>query len=494
MDLISILVAAAAVVLAAALSAAATVFVVRRRVPPEARSLVFEREPAAAGVPEKRSPGRGRPAPLPELPGPLRPGAAHRPDPVMSLYVKPGRQAAEILILDERGLLEYARIDDGPRHGDVYLGEVVGPDPGGTGLFVDIGEGARAFLDLNGGTATGRGPGDRILCRLTGLPREAKGYQVSDRVGLRGRYVTLLRDRPDVMATGNLYQHLDDADAALLSRKWKERCAAGGRGVMVRDGAGTASRALYEKDFGYLMERMRTIERRLEDPRSPAPARLDHASVHDAALEAVQSALDRADGLCSVTVVGGWRSKFIADLKAQRSRSGSGALASLKIPRKSVYDRGEIEAPLDEMRGKLAKQAVKVPCRSGANLVIEQTEALISVDVNSAGARRHDAEDDEDYALRINSEAADTLARALRLLNLGGIVVVDFIDMAQDSARERLRACVRRSFERHEPLLRGPAEIDLGSVSPTTGVLDLTRRRDGYSLWEGPSRAGYSLV
>ena len=126
--------------------------------------------------------------------------------------------------------------------------------------------------------------------------------------------------------------------------------------------------------------------------------------------------------------------------------------------------------------------------------MIEQTEALISVDVNSAGTRRRDGEAAEDFALRINSEAADTLARALRLLNLGGIVVVDFIDMAQDSARERLRACVRRSFKHHEPLLRGPAEIDLGSVSPTTGVLDLTRRRDGYSLWEGPSRAGYSLV
>ena len=258
--------------------------------------------------------------------------------------------------------------------------------------------------------------------------------------------------------------------------------------------ASHCGRALYEKDFGYLMEQMRTLERCLEDPRSPAPARLAHASVHAAALEGVLSALDRADGFGSVTVVGGWRSKFIADLKAQRSRSGSGALASLKITRKSIYDRREIEAPLDEMRDKLGQRAVKAPCRSGANLVIEQTEALISVDVNSAGTRRRDAEADEDYALRINSEAADTLARALRLLNLGGIVVIDFIDMAQDSARERLRACVRRSFEHHEPLLRGPAEIDLGTVSPTTGVLDLTRRRDGYSLWEGPSRAGYSLV
>ena len=484
MDVTTILLVTAAVVLAAALgAAAAAVFVKRRLIPPEARSLVFEREPAETGTPEKRSPDRGGPAPLPELVGPLRSGAAHRPGPAMRLYVKPDRRAAEILILDERGLLEYARIDDSPRHEDVYLGEVVGPDPGGTGLFVDIGEGARAFLDLNGGTVAGREPGDRILCRVTGLPRGAKGYQVSDRVGLRGRYVTLLRDWPDVMATGNLYQHLDDADAALLSRKWKQRCAAAGRGVMVRDGAGTASRALYEKDFGYLMEQMRTLERCLEDPRSPAPARLAHASVHDATLEGVLSALDRADGFGSVTVVGGWRSKFITDLKAQRSRSGSGALASLKITRKSIYDRREIEAPLDEMRDKLGR-TVKAPCPSGANLVIEQTEALISVDVNSAGTRRHDGEADEDFALRINSEAADTLARALRLLNLGGIVVIDFIDMAQDSARQRLRDRVRQSFERHEPLLRQPAEIDLGSVSPTTGVLDLTRRRGGYSLWD----------
>ena len=485
MDLTTVLLVAVAVVLTAVLSAAATAVIVKRRLfPPEVRSLVFERE-AETGAPVKRSPaGRGRPIPLPEMTGPLRSGAARSHDPAIRLYVKPGRRITEILILDGRGLLEYARIDDGPRYGDVYLGKVLRADRGSNGLFVDIGEDAEAFLNFNDATVADRQPGDRVLCRLTGLPRGSKGYQVSDRVGLRGRYVTLLRDRPDVMATGNLYQHLDDADAALLSRKWKERCADVARGVMVRDDAGTSSRALYEKDFGYLMERMRKLERHLEDPRRPAPARLAHASVQDAALEAVLSSLDRADAFGSVTVVGGWRGKFITDLKAQVSRNGSGALASLKIARKSLYDRREIEAPLDEMRDKLGRQAVRATCPSGASLVIEQTEALISVDVNSAGARRRDGEADEDYALRINSEAAGTLARALRLLNLGGIVVIDFIDMAEDAAREKLRDRVRRSFERHEPVLRQPAEINLGTISPTTGVLDLTRRRDGYSLWE----------
>ena len=194
----------------------------------------------------------------------------------------------------------------------------------------------------------------------------------------------------------------------------------------------------------------------------------------------------------SITVVGGWRGKFIIDFKDQLSRRGSGALASFKIARKSIYSREEIEAPLDEMHNKLGQGAVKVPCRSGANLVIERTEALTSVDVNSAGARRYDGEADEGYALRINSEAARTLARVLRLLNLGGIVVIDFIDMTEDAAREQLRGRVRQSFKRQEPLLRQPAEINLGNVSPTTGVLDLTRRRDGYSLWD--ESRGYLAV
>lgn len=490
MSAATILIVAAVVILTAAASCVVTAAVQKRRLfPPEVRSVVLEREPAEAPHPAERS----RPALLRELTQPIRPSASSRPDPAMRLYVKPGHKTAEILILDGHGPLEYARIDDGPRHGDVYLGKVVGPDPGGNGLFVDIGEVQDAFLGLEEETASGYSPGDRILCRLTGLPRGNKGYKASNRLELQGRYVVLLQNRPDVKGTSNLYDHLDDADAEQLSWQWKKRCADAGRGVVVRDDAGTASRPLYEKDFGFLMSRMNEFERCLRDPRGPVPRRLHHQSPDEIALERVLSALDRTDvPFDSITVVGGWRGKFIIDFKDQLSRRGSGALASFKIARKSIYSREEIEAPLDEMHNKLGQGAVKVPCRSGANLVIERTEALTSVDVNSAGARRYDGEADEGYALRINSEAARTLARVLRLLNLGGIVVIDFIDMTEDAAREQLRGRVRQSFKRQEPLLRQPAEINLGNVSPTTGVLDLTRRRDGYSLWD--ESRGYLAV
>lgn len=484
MSAATILIVAAVVVLTAAASCIVTAVVQKRRLfPPEVRSVVLEREPAEAPHPADRR----RPALLRELTQPLQPirsGTSSKPDPAMRLYVKPGRKSAEVLILDERGPLEYARIDDSPRHGDVYLGEVVGPDPGGNGLFADIGEGKNAFLSLEEETASGYSPGDRVLCQLTGLPRGNKGYRAGNRIELQGRYVVLLQDRPDVKGTRNLYDHLDDADANQLSRQWKKRCADAGRGVVVRNDASTASRALYEKDFGFLMNRMNEFERCLRDRRGPVPRRLHHQGADEIALERVLSALDRTDvPFDSITVVGGWRGKFIIDLKDQQSRRGSGALASFKIARKSIYSREEIEAPLDELHKKLGQGAVKVPCRSGANLVIERTEALTSVDVNSAGARRHDGEADHDYALRVNSEAADTLARMLRLVNLGGIVVVDYIDM-DDTGRNRLHARVWQCFERHKPVLRKPASVNLGTISPTTGVLDLTRRRDGYSLWE----------
>ena len=481
MDVTTILLVAAAVILAAAASCAITAYIQKRRLfPPEVRSVVLEHQPAEAPRPTRRS----RPALLRELTQPLRPSASDRPGPAMKLYVKPSPATAEVLILDERGLLEYARIDDGPRHGDAYLGEVVSPDPGGTGLFVDIGEDRKAFLTFEEKAASAYDPGDRILCQLTGLPRGNKGYKANGRIALQGRYVTLLQDRPDLMGTKNLHDHLGTADAEQLSRQWKKRCADAGRGVVVRKDAGTVSRALYEKDFGFLMGRMNEFERSLRDPRGPAPRRLYHQGADEIALERVLSALDRADvSFDSVTVVGGWRSRFINDLKERRGRSGAGALASLKIARKSLYSREEIEAPLDEMRRKLGKPAVRVPLRSGANLVIERTEALISVDVNSAGARRYDGETDDGYALRVNSEAADMLARVLRLVNPGGIVVIDYIDM-DGTGRDRLHARVQRSFERHQPVLRKPASVNLGTISPTTGVLDLTRSRDGYSLWD----------
>ena len=66
-------------------------------------------------------------------------------------------------------------------------------------------------------------------------------------------------------------------------------------------------------------------------------------------------------------------------------------------------------------------------------------------------------------------------------MNLGGIVVVDYIDM-DDAGRNRLHARVRQCLDRHKPVLRKPASVNLGTISPTTGVLDLIRRRDGFSL------------
>ena len=484
METVTIFVFVAAVIVGATLGLVVTVVILRRRLfPPSVRSVVFEHE--LAQTPCLASQDRHDSSePLHELVQPLRPVASGRSHPMVQLYVKPGRKTSELLLLDREGLLEYSRIDDQPREDDVYLGKILQPDPGGNGLFVDIGEAHEAFLATNGRVDSGYNPGDRILCQLTGQPRGHKGYKVHDSIVLDGYYLTLLKDNPEVIGLSNLYDHLDASDAGRLSATWKRSCANTGRGVVVRNGAGTGSRAAYEKDFGYLMGQMNKLERSLKDPCCIPPFRLIHKEVEQAALDAVLSAMDcTIVPLESVTVVGAWRSRFITELSNRRSRSGPEALKALKIKKKSFYDRHEVETPLDKMRKKLTGQSVKIPCRSGADLVVESTEALVAIDVNSGSSIRNSNEIESDYALRVNKEATDTLARALRMLNFSGIVVVDYINM-DDIGRDSLREYIQECFEHHEPLLRKPAKVRLGNVSPVSGVLDLTRWRDGYSLWE----------
>ena len=482
MDAVTILIASAAAVLCAAAGWAAGGAVVKRRLfPPEVRSVVFA-EPAKRAD-RRQTPG---PALLRELTQPVRSGGSPGGGPAIRIFVKPGRAAAEILIIDQNGApVECALIDDNPRQGDVYLGKVLRTDSGFGGVFVDIGEDEDALLRVVDPVAADYAAGDRVLCQLSGLPRGRKGYKASDRIVVAGRHMKLLQGRPDLKSTRNLYDNLGYDDAEQLTRRFRQRCADAGRGVIVGE-EGAASRSMYEKDFGFLMNLMDGFERCLEDGRGPAPLRLLHKTPDEIAAEKVLSALGRPETpVGSVTVVGGWGNEFVKELKKRRGRRGPRTRAVLKTPRKSVYNREEIERPLEKMREHLGEGSVKAQCPSGANLVIEQTEALISVDVNSAGARRRGGETDHDYALRINTEATDTLARMLRLINLGGIVVVDYLKMG-DEGRRLLQDHAERSFALHEPVLRKPAGVDLGTVSPATGVLDLIRRRDGYSMWDNP--------
>ena len=188
------------------------------------------------------------------------------------------------------------------------------------------------------------------------------------------------------------------------------------------------------------------------------------------------------------TVVGGWNSRFTADFEVRQKRYPDSALAKARFRHKCPYRKEHIEEPLDAVRSGLKARSVKLEMPSGGTLIIEETTAFTAVDVNSGAARKTGGETADEFTHRINLEASAVLARALRLLNIGGTILIDYISTDSGdpaAARTGLRRRLEDELEEHLPLLAGPQPPDtrVGDISPVAGVLDMTRQRNGYSLW-----------
>lgn len=413
---------------------------------------------------------------------------AHR---TYELVVKPGRSAAEVLIIDEQGIAEYTKLWDGPSEGDIYFGVVVDVRPGLNAAFVDIGERHSALVEFDLRPVSDLSTGDRVVCQLTGLPRGGKGYKGRDRLVLDGYYMTI-EQGTSRRAVRHLNQHVRGSDPGRLGWELSRRCEQRNVGLYVHEDLGSPDEKAYLRDLGSLLGRLDKYERAAKDPRMEKPTRLHHKDPFEVALDMTQSVLEATPTPFKfVTVVGGWNSRFISDFEARQKRYPDSALASARFRHKCPYRKEHIEEPLDEVRTGLSAKSVKLDCPSGGSLIIEETAAFTAVDVNSGSARRANGETSEEFIQRINLEASAVLARALRLLNIGGAILIDYISFDSDdpsvaeAAREGLRRDLEDQLDEHRPLLAGPnpPKTEVGDTSPVAGVLDMTRQRNGFSLW-----------
>ena len=407
------------------------------------------------------------------------------------LVVRPGRSSAEILIIDEDGIAEYTKLSDGPREGDIYLGVVVDVRPGLNAAFVDIGEQDSALVDVGLRPVSDLSAGDRLACQLTGLPRSGKGFKGRDRLVLDGYYMTV-EQGASTKAVGRLHHHVRGSDPGRLGWELSRRCEERDVGLYVYEDLGSPDEKAYLKDLGSLLRKLGEYERAAKNPRAEAPTRLHHKDPYEVALDVTQSVLEAtATPFKFTTVVGGWNSRFVADFEARQKRYPDSVLASARFRHKCPYRKEHIEEPLDAVRNGLSARSVKLGCPSGGSLIIEETAAFTSVDVNSGSARLANGETAEEFDQRINLEASAVLARALRLLNIGGTILIDYISIDSDdpsiaaAARAGLRRHLEDQLDEHQPLLAGshPPKTEVGDISPVAGVLDMTRQRNGYSLW-----------
>jgi ribonuclease G len=375
----------------------------------------------------------------------------------------------------ENGVLQEVHIERARTRGivgNVYKGKIVRILPGMQAAFVDIGEARTAFLhaaDIRSPTdAGGDGApapinellheGQEIIVQVVKDPLGTKGARLTMQITLPARYLVYL---PYSRHIGISQKIGDDTERERLRALVKSARTEGEEGgYILRTLAETVDEQEIHNDVQYLRRVWAACRERIQDA---VPGTLIH---EDLALalrtmrDLVRANVEkiRIDSREIFTKARDFAIEFIPEV-AERIEHYPGE--------RPIFDLYSVE---DEIQKALAR---KVPLKSGGHLVLDQTEAMTTIDVNTGayvGKKNL-----EETLFKTNLEAAQAIARQLRLRNLGGMIIVDFIDMAEaEHKRQVLRALERA-------LARDRTKVCMTEMSPL-GLVELTRKRTRESL------------
>ncbi|MBC7630727.1 Rne/Rng family ribonuclease [Aeromicrobium sp.] len=379
----------------------------------------------------------------------------------------------QIAVLEDNVLVEHyvARESQISIIGNVYLGKVQNVLPSMEAAFVDIGAGRNAVLYAGevDWTTLGNGkqrkiedalkPGQTILVQVSKDPIGQKGARLTSQVSLPGRFLVLV---PGGQTSG-ISRKLPENERARLKALLKE-VLPDEVGVIVRTAAEGATEDQLTRDVTALTARWEDIERKVAAGKSPDLL----YSEPDLMIKVVRDLFNEdfnkliVEGDDSWDMIKGYVDHVAPDLAERVTRWDDDAVDAFTSYR------------LDEQIHKALDRKVFLP--SGGSLVIDRTEAMTVVDVNT-GKYTGSGGNLEETVTKNNLEAAEEVVRQLRLRDIGGIIVVDFIDMVLESNRDlvlrRLVECLGRDRTRHQV-----AEVT------SLGLIQMTRKRIGTGLLE----------
>jgi ribonuclease E len=384
----------------------------------------------------------------------------------------------QIAVLEDNVLVEHyvARNQDASLIGNVYLGRVQNVLPSMEAAFVDIGRGRNAVLYSGevdwDAVETGNQPrrielalktGDRVLVQVTKDPVGHKGARLTSQISLPGRYLVYV---PGGNMNG-ISRKLPDTERARLKKILKEVLPESS-GVIVRTAAEGATEDQLTRDVQRLTNQWEHISKQVETIQAPA---LLH-SEPDLLVKIVRDVFNEdfskmlIQGEDAYHTITKYLESVAPDLleRVERFEGDHDPFDEFRVTE-------QIEKALDR----------KVWLPSGGSLVIDRTEAMTVVDVNT-GKFVGSGGNLEETVTKNNLEAAEEIVRQLRLRDIGGIIVVDFIDMVLESNRDlvlrRLVECLSRDRTKHQV-----AEVT------SLGLVQMTRKKLGLGLLETFSEA-----
>jgi ribonuclease G len=353
--------------------------------------------------------------------------------------------------------------------GNIYKGKVDNVLPGMEAAFVDIGLERNGFLHVdeivmpNGEQAPRRGqgkgpriselikPGQEILVQVVKDPLKSKGARLSMQVSIAGRYL-VYDPRGDGVGVS---RRLSDSERDRL-RKMVARTYKGPGGLIVRTAAHGAKKSDFVREIGYLHKLHSVLEQRTEKTKAPGlvfqeqdlPVRV----LRDVFLSDFETAvIDSPQQFERVT-------KFF-----QRTAPELVEKVELYKGKKPLLEKWGVDKEIDST----LERRVDLP--GGGYLIIDYTEALTVIDVNSGSFTGRGKGGLEETITKVNTEAAEEAVRQLRLRDIGGIIVIDFIDMARAKNRDKVLKTLRKALDADK------SKSYVVEVSPL-GLVEMTRQ------------------
>jgi ribonuclease E len=439
-----------------------------------------EQEAAGDGADRRKRGGRGRSGRAHDtVVVEQRKGRERKGRPVgrylMCVQVRSGM--AQVGVLEGRNLIEHyvsRPADDVSQiHGNIYLGRVQNVLPGMEAAFVDIATPKNAVLyrgdvQYDAEDIEERGDPPRIedilrakqliVCQVTKNPIGAKGARLTQEVSLPGRYVVLI---PNSKTYGISKRLPDDVRKRL--RAILDRVKPAEHGLIVRTAAEHATEAELKADMMLLLEQWREIEGKAARTKQPALLYREP----ELAVRVIREEFN-AD----------YRGVVIDDERLHDEVRAYVAAFNPELADRIEYYDPEVEGlslfeqfHVHEQVHKALDRKVWLP--SGGSLIIEHTEALTVIDVNTG--KNVGTSSLEQTVFHNNMEAADEIAKQLRLRDIGGIIVIDFIDMEKRENRARVVEAFRNALARDKTRSQVFDITDLGLV-------EMTRKRIGEGL------------
>jgi ribonuclease E len=362
--------------------------------------------------------------------------------------------------------------------GNIYKGRITNVEPSIQAAFIDFGKPAHGFLHVSDlhpkyfpdskgepelvGRKTPRRHrppiqsclrrGQEVIVQVIKEGVGTKGPTLSSYISLPGRFLVMM---PGMDELGVSRKIEDEGHRRNLRDMLGQLSLPKNMGFIARTAAIDRTKRDLQRDLNYLARLWDKVEERIQ--KEPAPAELYKES--DLVIRTIRDVFDSS--LHKIIVDNPLVAARVREFLAIASPRGQDVVTLYEDPEPLFYRFG-IESEIDKLHSK----HVALAC--GGSLVIEPTEALVAIDVNSGRFRVHD--NPEETAFRVNQEAAEEIARQLRLRDLGGLIICDFIDMMQEKHRRSIEHRLADALQKHKERAK------VLRISKF-GILEMTRQR-----------------